>query len=297
MSTNRIATPLSRKATLVSVNITQWTARKLDKKVTDKVNREHSAVADAGRFNKLLIGAEHLAELQGMVSKARALHYLMTRPWADDGPRILPNALFAKFSDAFRTLKREFNEAADRFCAAYPAFIEERKRELNGMFDEADYPAVEEIRSKFNLDLTILPFPDAEDFRADLDDDTVEEIRQQVRTTTGNVLDNAMKHTITQVSETVGHMAKALAEYGDEIDGSKRTRSFKDTLVENIRTLADLLDAFNLTNDPKLAEITKRIKAELCVEDAQTLRDNEKVRANVQQSADEIVKAVSGIFG
>jgi hypothetical protein len=52
-----------------------------------------------------------------------------------------------------------------------------------------------------------------------------------------------------------------------------------------------------LTNDPKLAAITKRIQSELCTEDASTLREHDQVRATVQKSADEIVAAVSGLFG
>ena len=298
MSNAKIAKPLSRKAVLVAVNISQWTARKLDKKVTDETNQRHNATKDAGRYNKLLIEKRHLEELQGLVSKARSLHYKMTRPWADEGPRILANVLFSKFSDEFRTLKREFAIAADRFADAYPSFIEERERSLNGLFNASDYPAASEIRSKFNLDLTVLPFPDADDFRSDLDDDTVEEIRTQLRSTSASVVDNAMKHTAQQIIDTVGRMATKLAEYkasggkGDPAEGV-----FRDSLVENVRELAELLPAFNLTEDPNLDAITTRIQKELCAEDAKELRENDVVRAGVQKSADEIVAAVSHLFG
>ncbi len=298
MSALQMTTPLSRKAVLVSVNISQWTARKLDRKVTDKVNRQHGAAEDAGRYNKLLIAAEHLAEITSLVSAARTLHYTMTQPWADEGPRILPNTLFHKFSEEFRVLKQKFGAAVDRFERAYPVFIEERKAELNGLFDEKDYPSPSDIRSKFNLDITILPFPDAADFRSELDDDTVAEIRAQLQTTTANVVDGAMQHTVERIVDAVGHMAKKLAEFkpssgpGDRAEGV-----FRDSLVENVRQLAELLPAFNLTGDARLDEITARIKSELCVEDAKDLRENDDVREAVQKSADEIVAAVQGIFG
>jgi hypothetical protein len=296
MNSMQITTPLSRKAVLVSVNISQWTARKLDRKVTDETNRKYHAADDAGRYNKLLIASEHLAELTGMVSKARMLHYKMTQPWADDGPRILPNALFSKFSDEFRTLKREFNDAADRFCAAYPAFVEERKKALNGLFNDGDYPSADDIRSKFNLDLTILPFPDAADFRSELDDDTVAEIRAQLQVTTSTVVDKAMAHTVERIVSVVGHMANKLTAYSNRAPG-ELGGVFRDSLVENVRELADLLPAFNLVGDAKLDEIAKRIKAELCTEDAKSLRENDGAREAVQKSADEIVAAVSGLFG
>lgn len=297
MSPNKttVASPLSRKAVLVSVNISQWTARKLDKRVTTETNRRYSATDDAGRFNKLLIEAKQLAEISTIVSKARALHYSMTRPWADEGPRILPNMLFEKFSNEFRVLKREMAAAADKFAAAYPSLIAERKAKLNGMFNEADYPSAKDIRAKFNLDLTILPLPDVADFRADLDADTLADIKAEMSRTSGDVVENCMKATGAQIIETVGHMAAKLKEYKTGKPGEGR-KFFLDSLVENVRELAELLPAFNLTEDPRLDALTKRISKELCAEDAPVLRENDDLRADVAKSADDIVKEVEKFF-
>jgi hypothetical protein len=296
MAPKKTAAPLSRKAVLVAVNISQWTARKLDRKVTEETNRRHGAGKDAGRYNKLLIDADHLTELNSLVSKARSLHYSMTRPWADEGPRILPNALYAKFSDEFRVLKRDFNQAADRFAAAYPGYIRQRRLVLNSLFDPKDYPSTDDIRAKFNLDLTVLPFPDAEDFRSDLDDETVADIKAELAKTSKEVVANAMQHTATQIIETVGHMAEKLKDYNAG-SGDKKRKFFLDSLVDNVRDLANLLPAFNLTEDPKLTAITKRIAKELCAEDAADLRKNDEARASVAKSADDIVSEVSKLFG
>jgi hypothetical protein len=291
LTKTNIATPLARKAVLVSVNISQWTARKLDKRVTDEVNRDHGAAANAGRYNKLLIEAERLAKITSLVSAARALHYGMTRPWADEGPRILPNALFVKFSDEFRKLKREFEQAANEFADGYPRFVEERKRALNGLYNESDYPDVSEIRSKFRLEMTILPFPDADDFRSNLDEDTVADIKAEIAETSSRVVDDAMRHTAKQIINMVGHMSEKLKEYKTGGDGKRKF--FLNSLVDNVRELAELLPAFNLTEDPKLTEIIARIQRELCAEDAGELRTNDAARESVQKSADEIVAAVS----
>jgi hypothetical protein len=293
----KIATPLSRKAVLVSVNISQWTARKLDRKVTDEVNRAHNAAKDAGRYNKLLIEAEHLAEVNKLVSSARSLHYSMTRPWADEGPRILPNALYSKFTDAFRNLKREFQIAADAFCAGYPSFVEERKKSLNGLFKEADYPSANDIRNKFKLELNVLPLPDAEDFRTDLDPDTLADIKREMSETSGKVLDDAMKQTFVEITELVGHMAKKLNEQTAKTKQKGERKFYLDSLVNNVRDLADLLPAFNLTDDPKLTAITNRIAKELCVEDAKELRKNDEAAKTVAKSADEIVAEVAKFLG
>jgi len=295
-TTHKIASPLSRKATLVAVQISQWTARKLDRRVTDEVNESHGAAKDAGRYNKLLIEAKRLERINSLVAAARTLHYTLTKPWADEGLRILPNVLHEKFANEFRKLKREFDLAADEFCAEYPSYIEERKRALNGLYNESDYPSASDIRAKFKLDTKTFPVPDADDFRSDvLDADTVEDIKRELTETSADVLNGAMQDTVKQIAEVVGHMAKKLGEYKSVKDGKRHF--FANSLVENVRELADLLPAFNLTNDPALDQLGKRIQRELCAEDAETLRKNDTARETVQKSADDILKDVSALLG
>jgi hypothetical protein len=297
MLQQKIVSPLSRKATLVAVVISQWTARKLDKRVTDEVNRTHGASEDAGRYNKLLIEAKRLEAINGIVSQARKLHYTLTKPWCDEGLRILPNVLHAQFADAFRKLKRDFDRAADEFCREYPRFVEERKRALNGLFNPSDYPSPEIIRDKFKLETKTFPVPDADDFRSDvLDADTIDDIKRELAETSDTVLHDAMKDSAGQITKIVGHMAEKLKTYNGGKGGEKKS-FFTDSLVEHVRELADLLPAFNLTNDPAFDQIAKRIKAELCVEDADTLRKNDAARAVVQKSADDILNDVSKLLG
>jgi len=294
--TKVIASPLSRKATLVSVDISQWTARKLDKRVTDKVNREHNASDDAGRYHKLLIEAKRLEAINSLVAQARRLHYTMTKPWADEGLRILPNKLHEKFASEFRKLKREFDVAADDFCREYPTFIAERKKALNGLFNASVYPPADEIRSKFRLTTKTFPLPESDDFRSDvLDADTVEDIKRELAETNEAVLADAMKHTAKQITEVVGHMAEKLKAYKKPGKGSRSF--FSHTLVENVRQLAELLPAFNLDNDPALDAIADRINKELCVEDAETLRHDDNARKSVAKSADDILRDVESLLG
>ena len=293
-----LASPLSRKATLVSVAVAQWTARKLDRKLTNEVLRSKGATPDAGRFNKLLIEAKHLEKIGSLVSQARNAHYRYTKPWCDDGMRILPNELHQKFADEFRRIKREFHEAADEFCRDYPAFIEERKHALAKMFNEDDYPKAREIRSKFKLDSKLFPVPDVGDFRSDtLDADTIEDIKRDLAETNERVLTDAMKHSAEQIIKVVGHMSEKLHEYKPSKNKKAKKTFFTNSLVENVRELADLLPAFNFTNDPALDRIAARMKRELCTEEAAELRVSERARAAVQKSADDILADVSKLLG
>ena len=51
---------LNHKAMLMTLSISQWTARKHDKHASSEIEKSHGA-KNAGRFNKLLVDADALA--------------------------------------------------------------------------------------------------------------------------------------------------------------------------------------------------------------------------------------------
>ena len=125
--------------------------------------------------------------------------------------RCTPNSL-----PSFGVLVREFDDAVDEFCRDYPSFVEERRGKLRGMFDPADYPDPKDIRSKFNLDRAILPFPDVADFRSDLDPDVVADIREEIAAEVKRASGGVNKESAKEIAKVVGHMAEKLKEYKNE---------------------------------------------------------------------------------
>ena len=81
---------LSTRAMLCSLSISMWSARKHDPEVSEEIATRHGAQADAGRYHKVLLPKEALAEILKIVNEARQEHYFMTLPWGDDGYRVLP---------------------------------------------------------------------------------------------------------------------------------------------------------------------------------------------------------------
>jgi hypothetical protein len=240
--------------------------------------------------------------MQSLVNKARlGLLYKMSKPWGDEGSRVMPNVLFAEFANQFREIQREFEHERDLFVPEYPALVAAAPQRLNGLFNAADYPPVDQIASRFKLDYGVLPFPEiADDFRADIDDDLADEIRTEIQNEVRRGMNHMQNATFEQIQKVVGHMAETLGEYkpakkdknGRTLKGERSEGVFRDTLVENVRELSKLLPAFNLTGDKNLDAIAERIDSELCGEDAETLRNNEVVRATVQKSAEEILAEV-----
>jgi hypothetical protein len=281
---------LAKKAMLAELCISGWTARRLDKKITDEVNAEHNAVADAGRYNKLLVPRASIEPIWKVSTRLRVAHMEMTMPWLSDGARILPAAMYMKYTEAMRDLRIEHTRAVEEFARNYPKHVEQRRKELNGMFREEDYPKTKDIRTRFTATLRLLPCPDSGDFRVALAKEHADDIRADIEKTMKVALQKAIEDPINRIVEKVGNMAERLQAYRPSAGKGDRAEGvFRDSLVENVRELVELLPSFNLLDDRKFERIIKDMQTKLCVYDAKELRENESAREAVAADAEDIL--------
>jgi len=293
MTPGKVRSPLSRKATLVTVVESQWSGHKFDREITQETNARLKSKSDAGRWNKLVVPKEALAPVRSAFTAVGDLHRQMTSPWKDKGPRILANLNYSKYTAAMREAIRNAEDEADKFALIYPKLVAEAPERMKDAYNPEDYPPVSEIRSKFKIVLDFDTLPDEADFRCDLDPEIEADIRAEIEASSQRMETRMLDDTRERITEVVERMVKGLTEYGQEIKGAKRKRTFRDSLVDNVRELADLLPGFNLANDPTLAAITDRISKELCSEDGDELRKHKNARAAVQKSAESILDDVS----
>ena len=237
---------LSARAMLAGLTIAQWSGRKLDRQVTDETNRAHGAAADAGRFNKSLVSRDALAEIVSIANGARKEHYARTLPWHDDGNRILSASGYQAYTAAMRALRIKFDDAVYMFLRDYPSFVVNARARLNGMFHESDYPDASEIATRFRFRTDLWPMPDAADFRVDVGDDAAAAIRADITARTEAAVDAAMRDVFTRVSDAVGRMAEKLSATRETHKGDAAA-IFRDSLVENVRELVNLLPSLNIS--------------------------------------------------
>ena len=255
-------TNLTDKAMLVRVNLSAWSARKHDKGLSDEVNTNHGASDDAGRYNKHLMAKERLKAIQAADGEARTFHYVNTLPWQDDGYRLLPAANYLQYTDHMRKLMDKRESLVRDFVANYPAHVEAERIRLNGMFRASDYP-------------------------------TQTQIQADIKTRTESAIAGAVQDIWTRVYETVSHLSDRLKAYEVTPEG-KVKNPFRDSLVENLRDLVDLLPRLNLTGDSALSATCQELKSKLCTYEPDSLRENDRLRAEVAKDADSILAAMAG---
>lgn len=292
---------LSQKAVLASVTIGGWSARKLDRKITDETNERHNASKDAGRYNKLLLPKESLDPITSVMSKARAEHYRVTLPWMDDGARILPTAMYMDYMTKVRALKEEYEREVRKFARTYPKLVEDAPKRLGSAFNPQDFPASDRVEAMFYFDIKVLPCPDASDFRVDIADEHLIDIKADLEVRMKSTLDAAMKDPINRVIDVVSKMAERLKNYkpAGRTKGGKVIRAeftFRDSLVENVRDLVSLLPALNLTGDRALTKICSEMNKSLTRYDAEELRVDDAARKATAEAAEAILKQAEALM-
>ncbi len=286
MNTTPDTAALAARTMLATLTVSTWSARKLDKTTTAKTTHDAGAIQDAARVNKHLLAGQDAAlkAVQAIASAARSDLYALTLPWNDAGPRILSADLWPRLNAKLQAHQAAFTVAVTAFADDYTQARHRAQFALGQMFSANDFPAVENIYSKFYFDFSYEPLPTAGDFRVELADADADMIRKDMDARANARFAAAMKETWNRLFEAIQHIAVTLPDY--EAGNVKR---FNDSLTGNLRDLLAILPGLNITNDPALTAIADRAAAELSGIDAQTLRDSPATRSRAATSAAGIV--------
>ena len=274
---------LSDRALLVQLSISQWTARKFDKKVTQDVASTHGVSTNAGRYNKALLPMNDLLDrVHKKSTLIRTKFYDNTLPWGIEGTMMLPSANYLKFVTDFRKEKGEWQYLVDDFVRNYGQLKLDAQRLLNGMYNDADYPSEYEIVNKFKMDMAIIPVP-ATDFRVQIASDELTRIQQDVEARVKDAQQQAMQEVWNRLYDRVKNMAEKLAD---------PKAIFRDTLVDNLRDQCDMLTRLNFTDDPNLEALRSEVESNL-LKHPDALRNDPDLRRDKAAEAKAIMDKMS----
>jgi len=277
---------LSDKAMMVSLSISSWQARMLDRKATKETNKNNGAADDAGRYNKLLVQKESIQKINKIVNSARTFHYENTLPWKK-GVDLLPAENYFDYMSGLRRIKTDFYNEVKEFLKNYDALVAVQAARLGKLFNISDYPSKEEIELKFSFDVEIFPTVDPNDFRVKLSEQEVESIREEIETRQNEYLMSATKDLWKRLYDVIQNLMLKMKE---------KKPVFRNTLVSNVFDLVQLLPKLNVTNDTELAKFANEAFEKLALLNPDTLRANPKQRKQTAKEAEEIIKRMEEFF-
>jgi hypothetical protein len=280
---------ISSSAMLVDLSLSVWTGRKLDKTVSAEVDISKGAKGRAGNYHKnLLAGSEKLAEIGKLSSSIRNWSYSQTSPWSDAGTRLLPSTLFFDYKSKLSEYEKMFSDKVTEFLAEYDVLVSKAAFQLGDLFNREDYPEVGKVASKFGMFYTFSPVPEAGDFRVDIGNAGMSELREQYQSAYKSRIEASMKDTWERLHDALSKMAERF-----DYDGSGTKKIFRDSLIENAQELVGLLKHLNLTGDLQLEAMRKELEGRLLGVTAEDFREDHALRVSTKDAVNEMLKKFS----
>lgn len=280
---------IATSSMLVELSIGCWTARKLDRKVSNQVDADSGAKTRAGNYQKnLLAGTQKLDNIVKFAANARAWHQFNTLPWSDSGLRLLPMDNFLPYKERLGDIEEEFNALVQDFLDDYPNLVSAAAFQLGNLFDRSEYPEVDQIADKFKFSYVFSPVPTAGDFRIDINEQAKAELEEQFKQNFDERLQNAMRNAWARLHECLTHAKERLE---DTESGDRKV--FRDSLVTNAQELVELLKVLNVTKDPELERARQQLSQTFSGLDAKDLREDADARKGVRLEVENILSRFS----
>ena len=280
---------LSSSSLVVNLSLSVWTGRKLDKRVSEEVDQQKSTRTRAGNYTKnLFAGSGKLEELTKLSGAIRTWLYNCTQPWGDNGDRLLPMTSLTEYKARLTDYEQQFALAVNNFLGEYDTMVAAAAFQLGDLFNRDDYPTREHIVKRFGFRYSMAPLPTSGDFRVDINEEGLEELRTHYEGVLDTRIKGAMQDAWERLHDVLTKMSERLEDTMDA-HGDPKRKIFRDSLVENAIEVAGLLKHFNIGGDVRLEEMRKQLEDAMRGVDAESLRDSDSLREQTKRKVDSIL--------
>lgn len=263
-------------AVLVNLSIKTFANSRKDPDLTAEVQNKHKLSADAGKWLKVKLPEQALKPIKQYATIVRTYHYAHTLMW-DEGYRLVTHAGRQSYEKAMCEFETGFQEHVAEFMAQYPKWIEQSKIMHGKTWNPCDYPEPEAMREQFKIAFQFLPIPESQHFNTEM------------RSLYGAALEQHNQERIQEaVKETWQRVLDPVRSMADKL--SSKDAIFRDSLVDNIREIVQLVPTLNLTNDATMRQAAQVIQDQLATLNPDTLRENKVMRKEAAEKAANIVK-------
>jgi hypothetical protein len=273
---------------VIEVEVSKYEGSKVDRSAGKQLDDEKNVRGKGYRATKPACDAEEMS--------AYLEPYKEFKKWLGDLTNCLPlgngRYMFSveKYQEAVQKaddFKTKFVNGYTTFCENFPEIVEKQKLRLNDAWDINDYP--KNIWNNFGVRIHFGTLPDSGALRkiVGLPQEDVDRLVKSNEEAVMGMVETAIKAPYRRIIEVVSHMAETLSN-----EGAK----FKDSLVNNIKELADTLPAMNITKSKELDDIAERLSNELCAVQPNLLRYDLPTRKETVEKAERILADLEGYF-
>lgn len=280
-----MTSPLTSKAVVCTLKISNWLGNKTDSKITGELAEEKHADQKRIKVVKKLVDPDILSDMSALIQRARMYRKQKTVCWGDGGERVLPVRKLDEYREEMTKFKDEFQELRQKIVDKLPQAKEDARRKILGLgetWNESDYPSQEQLMNKFGFYSRILPISNnTGDIRLEgYSDSAMAEIQREMQEAKNNQVSVAINDCKSRLKEYLGG-------YAEKLRNNKRLH---DTLSENLKDLLDLLESFSFLDN----ELSQQInEARKLIVDVDLFRKNDVLKTDKIKEAENILKTFS----
>jgi hypothetical protein len=276
---------IANSAVLVKLNISVWGATKRNKQLEQEIAASKNADPKATRaYDELMVGSSGHKDIQKYAGNSRLWHSAMTLPWDDKGWRLCPTSLFIDYKQQHNWKRQEFERQVNQFGDKYAVYREVAREYRGDIFNEADYPPVEEVMGKYAWNFAVAPVPSGGHLCIDLPEQEMQELRSACDDEVERRVQEAVKESERRLRKQLDHISEKCAGADDD------DKRWHDTFVSNPLELCRMLKHMNVTKDPKLEEARKKLEEIMEGKTKEMFKELPAVREEVKKEVDEIIK-------
>ena len=185
------------------------------------------------------------------------------------GLKIIPIALVEKCDEQLKIFKEEFTVAYKEFLSNLEEFKEAAKNdlELDGLFNEIDYPM--DLESKYHMEWRFLLMQTPDNIMKIAPDVYAREKEKFVE-----VMEETRQEAVAALRVTFSDMVSNIVDrFGNAKDDTKQ-KIFKNTTVNNFYDFFEQFKARNIFDDKELDELVIKAQSVLKGRNPEDIRDN-----------------------
>jgi hypothetical protein len=157
------------------VDVNVWSATKQDRVISNEVTASKNADKSAGRYVKNLL-ADHPRHKAIVNYRQTIYNWVKRRTYRwNNSQDLLPSVDMPKFKAEYHEHQASFNRLLTEFIDTYDGIVSDMAFKQGDMFDRNDYPAKEQLVSKFGVQLFVSEVP-MNDFRCQIANDIAEDL-------------------------------------------------------------------------------------------------------------------------
>ena len=284
---------LNEKAMLVKVELKKWGGTKTDKSLAEEISDNHSTDSSLYSVSKKLTKnatLKAIKKIDGLIRTdciySGAGYRGFCHAWDNNGNYLLPIDAKDKFEKRFAEYRDDREKLVKQFLSEYPNIIADARVEFGSTFNESDFPHPNEIEDCFSCEVIKNPVPSTDDIRVNLSKDEIDELKANGKAQEDAKIKEITGSVIDKVNGVLGHFSEKI----------KAGETFRDSTLDKVIDLCDVLPALNIDGDAKIHQAHQSLMDVFHNTDidAKTLREDKDKATEVADASDKILEELSG---